>query len=169
MSKRKINIAMIGYDFMGRTHSNAWRQVGRFFEGTPFDPVLKVVVGRTEAKAGAMTRSNLVQTWRSLWDLYGRALRLAADLRSVLFRRHRRRTTCSSPPVIAGAPAWNKQRIEAVACNGRVRDASGGGAGSPWLRLEKCTWRGRNMASAGGQQVNQTVLYPTLIFPRTSG
>jgi predicted dehydrogenase len=41
---------MIGYDFMGRTHSNAWRQVSRFFEDTPFEPVLKVVVGRTEAK-----------------------------------------------------------------------------------------------------------------------
>jgi predicted dehydrogenase len=50
MSKRKLNVAMIGYDFMGRTHSNAWRQVGRFFQDAPFEPVLKVVVGRTEAK-----------------------------------------------------------------------------------------------------------------------
>jgi predicted dehydrogenase len=45
---KKINIAMIGYQFMGRTHSNAWRQVSRFFD-TPLDPVLKVVVGRDEA------------------------------------------------------------------------------------------------------------------------
>jgi predicted dehydrogenase len=50
MEKRKLNVAMIGYDFMGRTHSNAWRQVSRFFEDAPFEPVLKVVVGRTEAK-----------------------------------------------------------------------------------------------------------------------
>jgi predicted dehydrogenase len=50
MSKRKLNVAMIGYDFMGRTHSNAWRQVGRFFQDAPFEPVLKVVVGRTEEK-----------------------------------------------------------------------------------------------------------------------
>lgn len=50
MPKRKLNVAMIGYDFMGRTHSNAWRQVGRFFEDVPFEPVLQVVVGRTEAK-----------------------------------------------------------------------------------------------------------------------
>ena len=50
MAKRKLNVAMIGYDFMGRAHSNAWRQVGRFFQDAPFDPVLKVVVGRTEAK-----------------------------------------------------------------------------------------------------------------------
>lgn len=50
MAKPKLNIALIGYDFMGRTHSNAWRQVGRFFADLPYDPVLKVVVGRTEAK-----------------------------------------------------------------------------------------------------------------------
>jgi predicted dehydrogenase len=30
---------------MGRAHSNAWRQVGRFFD-TPYEPVLKVVCGR---------------------------------------------------------------------------------------------------------------------------
>lgn len=41
---------MIGYDFMGRTHSNAWRQVGRFFADLPISPVLKVVVGRTPQK-----------------------------------------------------------------------------------------------------------------------
>jgi predicted dehydrogenase len=44
---RKLNIAMIGYKFMGKAHSNAWRQVGRFFD-TPFEPVLKVVCGRNE-------------------------------------------------------------------------------------------------------------------------
>ena len=42
MPKRTLNVAMIGYDFMGRAHSNAWRQVGRFFQDLPFEPVLKV-------------------------------------------------------------------------------------------------------------------------------
>jgi predicted dehydrogenase len=50
MAKRKLNVALIGYDFMGRAHSNAWRQAARFFNDIPLDPVLKVVVGRTEAK-----------------------------------------------------------------------------------------------------------------------
>jgi len=50
MAKRKLNVAMIGYDFMGRAHSNAWRQVARFFQDLAVQPVLKVVVGRTEAK-----------------------------------------------------------------------------------------------------------------------
>src|SRR6266496_3491822 len=44
---RRLNVAMIGYKFMGKAHSNAWRQVGRFFE-TPVTPVLKVVCGRNE-------------------------------------------------------------------------------------------------------------------------
>jgi len=38
---------MIGYKFMGKVHSNAWRQVNRFFE-TPFEPVMKVICGRNE-------------------------------------------------------------------------------------------------------------------------
>ena len=33
MAKRKLNVAMIGYDFMGRAHSNAWRQVGALLSG----------------------------------------------------------------------------------------------------------------------------------------
>lgn len=44
---KKLNIAMIGYKFMGKAHSNAWRQVHRFFD-VPFEPVMKVVCGRTE-------------------------------------------------------------------------------------------------------------------------
>ena len=46
MPKPKLNVAMIGYQFMGRAHSNAWRQVARFFEDAPYEPVLKVVCGR---------------------------------------------------------------------------------------------------------------------------
>lgn len=44
---RKLNIALIGYGFMGRAHSNAWRQVGSFFD-VPCEPVLKVICGRNE-------------------------------------------------------------------------------------------------------------------------
>jgi len=42
---KRLNVAMIGYQFMGKAHSNAWRQVGRFFD-LPCEPVLKVVCGR---------------------------------------------------------------------------------------------------------------------------
>src|SRR6201999_4529169 len=46
---KKLNVAMIGYQFMGRAHSNAWRQVGRFFD-LPYEPVLKVVCGRNQTE-----------------------------------------------------------------------------------------------------------------------
>lgn len=43
-----LNVALIGYAFMGRAHSNAYRQVGRFF--TPkYQPRMKVLCGRTPA------------------------------------------------------------------------------------------------------------------------
>ncbi|MDG2307515.1 MAG: Gfo/Idh/MocA family oxidoreductase [Candidatus Binatia bacterium] len=49
---KSLNIAMIGYQFMGRTHSNAWRQVGRFFD-VPAQPVMKVVCGRDKGGVNA--------------------------------------------------------------------------------------------------------------------
>ena len=47
-----VNIALIGYQFMGKAHSNAYRQVGRFFD-LDVEPVMKVIVGRSEDKVRA--------------------------------------------------------------------------------------------------------------------
>ena len=44
-----VNVAMIGYAFMGKAHSNAWRQVGRFFSPRLL-PRMKVICGRDPAK-----------------------------------------------------------------------------------------------------------------------
>ncbi|HZK82389.1 MAG TPA: Gfo/Idh/MocA family oxidoreductase [Humisphaera sp.] len=44
---KSLNIGLIGYGFMGRTHSNAYRKVGNFFD-LPYKPVLKAVCGRDE-------------------------------------------------------------------------------------------------------------------------
>ena len=41
---RKINVAMIGQGFMGKAHSNAWSQVGKFFN-TSLQPVLHPICG----------------------------------------------------------------------------------------------------------------------------
>lgn len=43
-----INVALIGYAFMGRAHSNAYRQVTPFFSPTRL-PRMKVICGRTAA------------------------------------------------------------------------------------------------------------------------
>ena len=44
---KNLNIGLIGYGFMGRTHSNAFLQAPRFFE-LPYRPVLKAVAARKE-------------------------------------------------------------------------------------------------------------------------
>ncbi|HEX7359822.1 MAG TPA: Gfo/Idh/MocA family oxidoreductase [Bryobacteraceae bacterium] len=47
---KKLNIGMVGYGFMGRTHSNAFCQVRHFFD-VPFEPVLKTVCARNAERA----------------------------------------------------------------------------------------------------------------------
>lgn len=50
MSKKTLNIGMVGYGFMGRTHSNAFRQAPKFFD-LPYEPVLKAVSARNADRA----------------------------------------------------------------------------------------------------------------------
>lgn len=57
MSKAQLNIGIVGYGFMGRAHSNAFRKVSNFFD-VPYQPVLKAVCGRNRARAEAFQ-----QTW----------------------------------------------------------------------------------------------------------
>src|SRR4029434_935419 len=45
VAKRPLNIALVGYGFMGRTHSEAFLNTPRFFD-VPYQPVLKAVVAR---------------------------------------------------------------------------------------------------------------------------
>ena len=52
MSKKKLNVGIIGYGFMGRTHSNAFRTVNNFFD-LEYEPVLKAVCARDGGKAKA--------------------------------------------------------------------------------------------------------------------
>ncbi len=49
---KPLNIGLIGYGFMGRTHSNAYRKVVNFFD-VPYKPVLHTVCGLVEAEAKA--------------------------------------------------------------------------------------------------------------------
>src|SRR3954470_5482920 len=47
---KKLNVGLIGYGFMGRTHSNAFRKVNNFFD-LEYQPVLKAVCARSGDKA----------------------------------------------------------------------------------------------------------------------
>ena len=49
MAKTTLNVGLIGYKFMGKAHSNAYRQVGHFFPELEVTPVLKAICGRDEA------------------------------------------------------------------------------------------------------------------------
>jgi predicted dehydrogenase len=47
-TQRSLNIGMIGYKFMGKAHSNAWRQAPYFFD-LPVCPILHTLCGRNAA------------------------------------------------------------------------------------------------------------------------
>jgi myo-inositol 2-dehydrogenase/D-chiro-inositol 1-dehydrogenase len=50
MPKQKLNIGLVGYGFMGRTHSNAYRQAPVFFD-LPYTIGLKAVCARNPTRA----------------------------------------------------------------------------------------------------------------------
>ena len=66
---KPLNVGMVGYGFMGRTHSNAYRKVNNFFE-LEHRPVLKAICARKRDKAEAFAAQwgyESVETdWRKL-------------------------------------------------------------------------------------------------------
>jgi predicted dehydrogenase len=54
--KKKLNVGVIGYGFMGRIHSNAFGKVNHFFD-LKREPVLKAVCGRDERKVQAFAKN----------------------------------------------------------------------------------------------------------------
>src|SRR5690242_3804310 len=69
MNKKTLNIGLIGTGFMGRTHSNAYRRAGNFFD-LEIMPVLKAVCSRNAENAQAFADQwgyESVETdWRKL-------------------------------------------------------------------------------------------------------
>ncbi len=67
--KKPLNIGLVGYGFMGRTHSNAYKRVNDFFE-VAYRPVLKAVCGRTADGATAFAEKwgyeSIETDWRKL-------------------------------------------------------------------------------------------------------
>lgn len=64
--KKKLNIGLIGYGFMGRTHSNAYHKVKHFFD-IPYEPVLKVVCGLVEEEAKAFAEKWEYESYVTDW------------------------------------------------------------------------------------------------------
>jgi predicted dehydrogenase len=69
LTMKNLNIGLVGYGFMGRTHSNAFHQAPRFFP-LPYRPVLKAVCARNADRAQAFATNwgyDSVETdWRAL-------------------------------------------------------------------------------------------------------
>ncbi|MGZ8898526.1 MAG: Gfo/Idh/MocA family protein [Limisphaerales bacterium] len=67
--KKPLRIGLIGYGFMGRTHSNAFRKVGNFFD-LEYEPVMQAVCARDEKKAKAFADQwgwqSVESDWRKL-------------------------------------------------------------------------------------------------------
>jgi len=63
---KKLNIGLIGYGFMGRTHSNAYHKVKHFFD-IPYDPVLQVVCGLVEEEAKAFAEKWEYKSYVTDW------------------------------------------------------------------------------------------------------
>jgi predicted dehydrogenase len=70
MPQKPLNIGLIGYGFMGRTHSNGYKRVNDFFPEVQYRPVLKAVCGRnaenTQAFADQWQYESIETDWRVL-------------------------------------------------------------------------------------------------------
>ena len=68
-SRRTLSVGLIGYNFMGRAHSNAWRQAPRFFD-LPAEVRLKTICGRTapavRKAAGQLGWESAATDWRDV-------------------------------------------------------------------------------------------------------
>ncbi len=66
---KPLNIGMIGYGFMGRAHSNAYRTVNHFFP-LAYQPVLQAICARDQQKAQAFAEqwgyASVETDWRQL-------------------------------------------------------------------------------------------------------
>src|SRR3954453_4245757 len=64
--KKPLNIGIVGYGFMGRTHANGYTQAPNFFD-LPLEPVLKAACGRDEAKVNAYADNWGFQSTETDW------------------------------------------------------------------------------------------------------
>ena len=70
--KKSLNIGLVGYGFMGRTHSNAFRQAPIFFD-LPWKPVLKAVAARNVERVRSFAENWGYESFHTDWrDLVAR-------------------------------------------------------------------------------------------------
>ena len=116
-----INICLIGQKFMGRAHSNAYSQVGKFFD-VPLLPVMHTICGRDQKELEAFAKrwgwKNATTDWRnaiasreiSLVDI-GTPNDVHAEM-SIAALESGKHVACEKP--LAGTLGDAKQMVEAA-------------------------------------------------------
>ncbi|XAM00892.1 Gfo/Idh/MocA family oxidoreductase [Phycisphaeraceae bacterium D3-23] len=67
MAKKELRIGLVGYGFMGRTHTNGYKRVGDFFPDLEYRPVLQAVCGRSEDNAKAFAQQWGFASYETDW------------------------------------------------------------------------------------------------------
>src|ERR1700742_4124558 len=69
MARKDLNVGLVGYGFMGRTHSNAFNQAPHFFD-LPYRPVLKAVCARNADRVKSFAENwgyeSIETDWRAM-------------------------------------------------------------------------------------------------------
>ena len=68
MAKKPLRIGLVGYGFMGRTHSNGYKRVPDFFPELEYQPVLQAVCGRSEEKTKAFAEQWGYASYETDWE-----------------------------------------------------------------------------------------------------
>lgn len=126
MSRKPLNIGMIGYGFMGRAHSNAYAKVSHFFPELEYRPVLKAACGRNRERLEAFADTWGYQEVETDWkDLLARDDIDAVDICTpnhlhreiaVEAARQGKMILCEKP--LARNVAEGEEMVEAVAREG---------------------------------------------------
>ena len=70
MEREEIGVGLVGYKFMGRAHSNAYRQVASFFETGAY--LLTIKASRRSASCRLAALNTLRRSaLASAWDTFG--------------------------------------------------------------------------------------------------
>ena len=65
--KKPLNIGLVGYGFMGRTHTNGYKRVNDFFPDLGHRPVLKAICARNEERRAAFAEQWGFESTESDW------------------------------------------------------------------------------------------------------
>ncbi|MHC4878298.1 MAG: Gfo/Idh/MocA family protein [Planctomycetota bacterium] len=150
MAKKPLNIGLVGYGFMGRTHSNGYKRVNDFFPDLEYRPVLKAICGRNQEKTAAFAEQwgyeSVESDWKALVarddidaidictpnDTHAEIAIAAAEAgKMVLCEKPLARTTEESQPMVdavekagvANTVWYNYRRVPAVTLAKQIVDS----------------------------------------------